>query len=128
MQEDFSTVSPTLMHDLLLVSVIVVGVLALAWILRFRQQWAAAPGEIHPMRLFFRVQRRLGLPLLDCWRLLRLARALGVPHPTALLVSPVLFEAAVNRYCSTAGPPGRRERARARLAGIQKRIFHSIVH
>jgi hypothetical protein len=75
--------------------------------------------KAQPMALYWRIQSKMGLSFLDRWQLWRLASSSAVPNPTALLISPVLFDRAVASYCGGLGnssPP-------ARLAAIRKRLF-----
>jgi hypothetical protein len=72
--------------------------------------------KAQPMALYWRVQARMGIPLLDRWRLWRLAKAAGLHNPTALLISPVLFDRAAETYPVGSGQS-------VQLANIRKRLF-----
>jgi hypothetical protein len=54
--------------------------------------------KAQPFALFMKVQVALALPAMDRWRMWRMARALRLTHPAAVLISPVLFDRAVAKY------------------------------
>ena len=75
------------------------------------------------MGLYLRVQRQLGLSLSDRWRLWRLARAIGIEHPTALLISVSMYDDAVRRYCAGQGWFRSRAPRVSHFTAIRKRLF-----
>ena len=72
--------------------------------------------KAQPFTLFMRVQAALTFPLIDRWQMWRLARALRLPHPAAILISPVLFDRAVAKYMP-------RPSQQIRFAAIRERLF-----
>ena len=73
------------------------------------------------MSLYLRLQSKLGLPMLDRWRLWRVACTLNIEHPTALLISEKLYDEAVQRYRRSPGRVG----TAAQLASIRARLFET---
>jgi hypothetical protein len=101
-QEYFTRENPVILKQIATVVMVVGVVILLVWVLA---KWQSRPrGGCSPMRLYLRMQGRLGLPWSYRWRLWRLARLLKLEHPTAVLISPVLFDEAVARYRQEAGP------------------------
>lgn len=103
----------------------VLGLLAcgvlLVWGVSRLQARLNAPAPARPMRLFRRMQRKIGIPAPDRVRLWLLARASEIRYPAALLISPALFDEAVSRYRESRKallpiPP-------ARFAAIRARLF-----
>jgi hypothetical protein len=99
------------------------SILAIFAIIRFLNycQTRERHASSQAMSFCLRVQSQMGLPLLDRIQLWRLARASGGINPTALLISPVLFDRAVERYLGPAGPAG--IVAHTRLSALRKRLF-----
>lgn len=120
-QEWFSRQDPTIMPQILAVIAILAVGIFIAWGTSRLQARARQPKRAHPMRLYLKLLRRLGLSMAEQWRLWRLARALQLQHPTCLLISPAEFDEAVQRYCGArpqcgaAGTPPAFRTIRARL-------------
>lgn len=123
-QDRFAESDPHVFQKVMMVVALVSAILALIWLMgrvqRRRIQQIVTP---QPFGLFFRVQAKLALPWLDRWRLWRLARVLRTREPTALLISPVLFDEAVKLYCEGHSLLGRRLGKAACYAVIRQRLF-----
>lgn len=100
---------------------IVLGLLAcavaLTWLFERLQHRRAIGEQPRPLSLFRSVMHRAGLPLGDRWRLWRLARAVNLEHPVVLLISPLLFDRAVEQYTGETGGGS------AAFAPIRRRLF-----
>jgi hypothetical protein len=119
--EWFGRSDPTVLKQIVAVlGLIALGIL-IAWLVSQLQLHLKAPRtRSRPMRLFLRMQSRLGLPMLDRWRLWRLARTMDLRHPTALLISSALFDEAVTKYRSS---PARRRVSAASFTVLRSRLF-----
>ncbi|HOA74307.1 MAG TPA: hypothetical protein PL151_14975 [Phycisphaerae bacterium] len=117
MQDRFNESDPQAYVQILIAFVAILAIFAIIRFLNYcqtRERHASSQA----MSFYLRVQSQMGLPLLDRWLLWRLARASGGINPTALLISPVLFDRAVERYLGPAGLV-----AHTRLAAIRRRLF-----
>jgi len=123
MHEQFSTANPHIWWEILLGVAIVGGIVGLVWFAWYCQRWHVDRAELRPMSLYRQVLARIGLPAGDLWRLKRLARVVGMSHPTAALISPGLYDEAVERYCASRGLFGSRKGAAAHFAAIRARLF-----
>jgi hypothetical protein len=94
----FSRQDPTVPQEIALVVALLGAGLFLGWVLMQWQARRGGPSRQHPMGLYLRLLRKLGLGLLDRLRMWRLARAQKIEHPTALLISRQLFDEVVARY------------------------------
>lgn len=123
MHQQFSTANPDVWWEILLGVGIVGGIVALIWVAWFWQRSRVDRTEARPMALYRQVLARIGLSTGDVWRLKRLARAIGLPNPTAALISPELYDEAVERYCAGRGLFGSRRGAAARFKVIRVQLF-----
>ena len=114
---------PTALRQILVIVVLMTTAVLLVWWLDRWQRRRAQPARQQPALLYFRVLRALGLPWMDRWRLWKLAKVLRIEHPTALLISPALYDDAVRRFCGTTGLIGSRAYAAPGLATIRERLF-----
>ncbi len=96
---------------------LLVCAVALTWLCERLQHRRATGQQPRPLSLFRSVMGRLRLPLGDRWRLWRLARAVNLDHPVTLLVSPVLFDRAVEQYAGDVAGQA------AAFAPIRRRLF-----
>jgi len=76
--------------------------LVLVWVLAvLERRRLERENHPQPMRLYLTALAVLHMPWRDRWHLWRLARALKLPQPAAVLISPAYFDEAVVRYCRT---------------------------
>lgn len=122
-QDRFTQGNPEAVWQIALAAVVLIGILALTWVLGRVQQRRQQPKNPKPMEFFRRVQRRLRLSPADRFRLWRLARVTGVEHPTALLISPQFYDEAVAAYCATHGAFGSRAPSAPAYAALRARLF-----
>ena len=113
-QRWFSRSDPTILHQIALVLMLLGLGLFAGWVFLQVQRRRAAPVQDNPAALFSHMQRKLGLSMLERWQLWRLAKGVKLRHPTALLISPPLFDEAVQKYAGKAGA-GELGRIRAKL-------------
>ncbi len=105
---------------------VVLGLLGLAlvlvWVLAILER-RRLERENHPQptRLYFNTMAVLNIGWSDRWYLWRLARALKLPQPAALLISPAYFDKVVARYCRMRSWNG--DALRNRFATIRKTLF-----
>lgn len=123
MHQHFSTTRANLWHEILLGLALVMGLLVIAWVAWRWQLWRGEQDEMSPAALFRYTLARLRLPPGDAWRLWRLAKTVKLPHPTAMLISPELYDEAVSRYCAGSGLLGSRKYAAPQFAAIRERLF-----
>lgn len=123
MHQQFSNSNPHMWWELLLGVGVLAGIVGVLWVAWFWQRSHGDQVELRPMALYRQVLGRLGLPASDVWRLKRLARVVGIPQPTAVLISSELYDEAVDKYCASRGPFGARTGARAAYADIRSRLF-----
>lgn len=119
MQEHFKEPDPQAPVSMLVAILAVLAVFVVMKLLQRLQNRRQDEASVRPMALYLRVQSRMGLPLIDRWRLWRLAKATDVANPTALLISASLFDQAVQKY--TGGRPG--SSRGAPLTAIRHRLF-----
>jgi hypothetical protein len=81
------------------------------------------PNVEKPGRLFRRAMKHLKLRRRDRWRLWRVAGALRLEHPAALLLSPNYYDGAIRDYCAGSSLLGNRHAARRALTELRQRIF-----
>lgn len=123
MHRRFLQGEPDMMEGIV-TAVLSIGLLALVtWLLYRWQSRRQQPPPIQPMSLFKRVLSRLDLSVPERWLLRRLARASGIPHPTALLISARLYDSAVERYCAAGEMAFARAGKAATFAAIRRRLF-----
>lgn len=108
---------------LLTIAVILVCVLV-----RLQRRGDTEQGKPRPMRLFLSSLIRMKVPLLDIVQLWCLTRRLRIAHPTALLISAVLFDDAVNRYCTDSHGRILRRRSHGRLSAMRATLFGTHAH
>lgn len=97
--------------------------LLVAWLLYHWQRRRQNPAPAQPLSLYRRVLGKLGLSLPERWLLRRLAKASGIEHPTALLISARLYDRAVQRYCAGSDLFFARAGKAATFAMIRRRLF-----
>ncbi|GMU21438.1 MAG: hypothetical protein AMXMBFR13_15310 [Phycisphaerae bacterium] len=125
MQQRFSVPVPDIWFQILLGLVILGGLLGLVWTMGLLQRRRSEPAQLQPAALYRRAVRCLNLPLTDAWRLWRLARITRMPHPTSILLSPVLFDTAVQNYCATRGWLRSRAGAEPHFAILRRKLFET---
>lgn len=111
----FSRSDPEAVEQIIIFLIFVGAGLFVGWILLQWQLRRAEPAKQQPMLLFRKLQRRLGLSLLERWRLWRLAATLKLPHPAALLISAQTFDGAVQKYTGKRARSHIFDRIRAKL-------------
>lgn len=99
------------------------GLMGLGWMLSRIQRRRQAPRRPQPMALYQRVQEAVGLSVAERWWMWRLAKALKLTNPTALLISEVLYDKAVGRFCGGASWFGRSAAAAQQFSAIRHRLF-----
>ncbi|MBI4579830.1 MAG: hypothetical protein HY718_09020 [Planctomycetes bacterium] len=117
MHRQFRDSDPQVYMRLVVAVLSIVAIFGIIRLLAWMQRRRLGAVKPQPLSLYMRVQAQLKLPLLDRWRLWRMAKALRIEHPTAMLISPVLYDEAVQRYGQ--GRAG----TQARLANIRLRLF-----
>ncbi|GMV98113.1 MAG: hypothetical protein HRF43_01940 [Phycisphaerae bacterium] len=125
MHQQFANPNPDLWWQILVGVLLVGGVVGLVLLFGFWQRRKKCAGATAPLGLYRHVLLHLGLPAGDVWRMWRLAKALHVAHPAALLISPALFDRAVAGYCAGHGWLGSRSRYKPAFAAIRKRLFEA---
>jgi hypothetical protein len=121
-QEWFTRDNPLIIKQIAGVFIVVGMVILLVWLLTKWQSRLQARG-CNPMRLYLKMQARLGLSWSDRWRLWRLARRLKLEHPTAVLISAPLFDEAVSRYRQEGGRAANNSATVKALAAVRARLF-----
>ena len=116
MHEQFISTDPWIYIRLGVGLAAVLAIFLLVKFTAFIQQRRLEAAKAQPFTLFMRVQAALTFPLIDRWQMWRLARALRLPHPAAILISPVLFDRAVAKYMP-------RPSQQIRFAAIRERLF-----
>lgn len=119
MQSRFNEPDPQVYAQILVAVGAIVAIFIIIRLLDYAQKRRASAVKAQPMSLYLRVQAQLGLTWWDRWCLWHLARSAGVANPTALLISPVLFDRATQRYLSS----GRHAGSASTLASIRSRLF-----
>jgi hypothetical protein len=117
-QQYFNTPAPQMYVNIGIALLAIVSVYMLMKLLNYLQNRRQEESRARPMALFLRVQSQMGLSLPERWNLWRLAKTLKVANPTALLISPVLFDRAVAEYGAR-----RSGTTRQQLAAIRRRLF-----
>ncbi len=98
-QEQFARNDPYVSsRNIAIVLLLLVFAVVLMWLFTRLQRAGKRQATSHPLNLYRRILRRLDLPLKARWRLWRLARALNLEHPTALLICEKLYDEAVRKY------------------------------
>jgi hypothetical protein len=107
----------------------IVALVVLVYMLRRSERPITAQGETNdPQRLFGDVLPKLGLNAQQRLVLETLARDLRLPHPTAILLSEVLFDRAVTQWHARDGKrPADESRAHDALQRARTRLFPSEV-
>jgi hypothetical protein len=123
MHERFSNSNPNIWWEILLGVAILGGIVALVWVAWLWQRRRAEPAEARPLALYRQVLAQTGLSAGEVWRLKRLATIVRMPQPTAALISPELYDQAVEQYCASRGIFGSRRGAANQFAAIRARIF-----
>lgn len=119
MHEHFKTPDPQVPYNILVLILAIVVIFVIMRVLNRLQSRRQEQTAVHPVSLYLRVGAKLGLGYIDRYRLWRLAKIAGVANPTSLLISPILFDRAVQQY---AGGQLGSVRASA-MAAIRGRIF-----
>ncbi len=114
---------PELLRNIFLAVLTVCLVLAIPLLLHRWQRRRQQPTPAQPMALYRRVLGKMGLTIIERWLLWRLARHSRMEHPTALLISSRLYDAAVDHYCAGGGLFVTRAGKAASYAAIRRRIF-----
>ena len=110
-------------NSLLTVFSLLAALVGILWLLHRLQQRRLKPAAPKPMALYRRTLRKLRLPIADRWRLRRLAHAVRIEQPTALLIAAPLYDAAVKRYCAGSGLLASLAGAAPAFAAIRRRLF-----
>lgn len=104
-----------------------VGVALVLLILIFWNQWrqrrALNAVGTHPMRLFARGLKVLGIGIVDRLVLEVVARRCGVPHPAAMLVSPTLLESHAGQWADGLTPTAVSRFVRSRVDVLRDAAF-----
>ncbi len=79
-------------------ALLIIGLLLVALLGYLERRRQRQENKPQPMRLYLWCLAKLHVPWADMLRLWRVARALRLRHPTALLISPRLYDAAVAKY------------------------------
>jgi len=101
-----------------MLAIAILLVLVLLYLEKRRRKQRTRP---RPLMLFCHSLRTIGFSWMDIWRLWRLARALGIGQPTAMLISAEIFDGAMKEYCGTR--EGRGSRCQNQLVAIRRQIF-----
>lgn len=125
MHQQFSSPNPNIWWEILLGVAILGGLVALAWVAWLWQRRRGEPTEVRPLALYRQVLAKAGLTAGEVWRLKSLAGIVRMPHPTAALISPELYDEAVEKYCASRGLFGSRRSAATQFAAIRIRLFGS---
>jgi len=125
MRDRFNQPDPDAGRKLVLVLGMLACLLALVWLVHRFQQRRARVATLQPMGLYLRVQSKLGLSLLDRWRLWQLAQVLRIEHPTALLISARMYDEVVKEYCGGQGWLGSRARFATHFTSLRHQLFPS---
>ena len=123
LHQHFSPPNPNLWIEILPGAVLIASLLVAAWLAWRWQRWRGEQGEMSPAALYRYTLARLHLSAGDVWWLWRLAKTVRIPHPTALLISPELYDEAVKRFCESSGLLGSRKRAESQFTAIRARLF-----
>lgn len=123
LQDRFAEPAPGVGSRILLFFLLLLAAVIVVWLAAYFQRRRVQGIRPQPMALFVRVQRRLGLPFWSRWRMKRLAQIVGIDQPTALLISPGLFDQAVEQYCAGRGLLGSRTGTAVEFARIREQIF-----
>jgi len=123
MRHGFTQSEPGMWWNIMLVMIMISASLSLIWLLHRIQRRRSEPAKPQPMGLYIRVLGNLKLPLLDRWWLWRLAKALNIAHPTALLISEHLYDQAVRQYCQNKSSSRGASGAKSRFAAIRSSLF-----
>ncbi len=106
---------------LLLVAISLVVLLGYLELRRQRRE-----NKPQPIRLYLWCLAKLQVPWPDILRLYRLARALRLSHPTALLISPRLYDAAVTKYWAGHWRGKRGGEPPLQFRAIRERLFTDV--
>jgi hypothetical protein len=121
MQTQFKQPNPGVYVSILVALAAVGAIFLLVKLLARWQDKQSEARRSQPWSLFNRLQSQLGLPLLDRLYLWRLARAIRLDHPAAMLISPQYFDVAVERFLK-----GRSVSKHARYTAIRERLFRGV--
>ncbi len=120
LQTRFKEPDPRVYISILVGVAAVAGIFLMVKLLARWEKRAGESGQPQPWRLFRRVQVQLGLRWFDRFCLWRVARALRLEQPTALLISPLYYDRAVERFLT-----GRSGARRGQLNRIRSRLYGS---
>jgi hypothetical protein len=123
MHERFVTGEPELWQGVVTACVVLGMLLGSVWLMYRWQHRRRHPASTQPMSFYRRILGKLGLSMLDRWFLWRLARFTGLEHPTAMLISPRMYDSAVQRYCASRGPMFSRAGSAGSFAAIRRKLF-----
>jgi len=118
----FRESDPDLWWKIPLVLALLAVALALVWLLAcLEKRKAQHHHHPQPMRLYLDAMSAIRVGWIHRWHMWRLARALKLPHPLALLISPACFDEAVARYSRTESLNART--VQCRFGTIRKQLF-----
>ena len=126
LERRFSQSEPDIGVKILVIVAVFVGTVLLFALLNRLQKRKSDPNIERPFRLFLKTMKCLRIPWRDRWRLWRVARALRLEHPTALLISPQAYDAALRDLARKPGLFGARPATRQALADLRLRIFAEV--
>ncbi len=118
MRMRFQETDPYVYYRVAVAVLAIAAIFVLVKLMAYWQDRRFEAGRSQPFALFRRVQTKLGLSFFERWTLWRLAKTLKVEHPSALLISPVLYDRAVSEYTKRGPGDGR-----GRLAAIRTHLF-----
>lgn len=122
----FQETDPLLgVKTLVVLALLVIAGILVYVLMRLQRRGDSEQAKSRPMRLFVGSLVRMKMPLLDIVRLWRLVRRLRIAHPTALLISAVLYDDAVRRYCTDGRGRLLRRRSHGRLLAVRAALFGS---
>jgi hypothetical protein len=123
MHERFVTGEPDPWQGVFTACVVLGMLIGSVWLMYRWQHRRQHPASTQPISFYRKMLGKLGLSMLDRCLLRRLARFMGMEHPTAILISSRMYDSAVQRYCASRGPLLSRAGSAGSFAAIRRKLF-----